>query len=49
MILNSFIATFTKGEMSITQKRAVIILIHKGKHLPRDDLNNRRPISLEGP
>ena len=32
--------------VSITQKRAVITLIHKGKQLPRDDLNNWRPISL---
>ena len=46
MVLNSLNAAFTKGEMSITQKRAVITLIHKGKQLPRDDLNNRRPISL---
>ena len=30
----------------LTQKRAVITLIHKGKQLPRDDLNNWRPISL---
>ena len=46
MVLNSLNAAFTKGEMSITQKRAVITLIHKGKQLPRDDLNNWRPISL---
>ena len=46
MVLNSLNAAFTKGEMSTTQKRAVITLIHKGKQLPRDDLNNWRPISL---
>ena len=46
MVLNSLNAAFTKGEMSITQKRAVITLIHKGKQLPRDDRNNWRPISL---
>ena len=46
MVLNSLNAAFTKGEMSITQKRTVITLIHKGKQLPRDDLNNWRPISL---
>ena len=34
------------GEMSITQKCAVITLIHKGKQLLGDDLNNWRPISL---
>ena len=32
--------------MSITQKLAVITLIHKGKQLPRDDFNNWRPFSL---
>ena len=46
VVLNSLNAAFTKGEMSSTQKRAVITLIHKGKQLPRDDLNNWRPISL---
>ena len=46
MVLNSLNAVFTKGEMSITQKRAVITLIHKGKQLPRDYRNNWRPISL---
>ena len=46
MVLNSLNAAFTKGKMSITQKRAVITLIYKGKQLPRDDLDNWRPISL---
>ena len=32
--------------MPITQKLAVISLIHKGKQLPRDDFNNWRPVSL---
>ena len=32
--------------MSITQKLAVISLIHKGKQLPRDDFNHWRPVSL---
>jgi len=46
MVLNSLNAAYTMGEMSITQKCAVITLIHKGKQLLRDDLNNWRPISL---
>ena len=46
MVLNPFNAAFTKGEVSTAQKRAVITLIHKGKQLPRDDLNNWRTISL---
>ena len=32
--------------MSVTQRRAIITLIHKGKNLPREELGNWRPISL---
>ena len=39
-------SSFTKGELSTTQRKAVITLIHKGKELPRNDLKNWRPISL---
>lgn len=46
LIIPSLQAAYDKGEMSITQKRAVITLLHKGKELPRDDLSNWRPISL---
>jgi len=42
----SFVASFADGELSTTQKQAVLTLIHKGKDLPRDDLGNWRPISL---
>ncbi len=34
------------GELSATQKRGVITLFHKGKHLKRDELKNWRPITL---
>ena len=46
MIKRSFNTSYLKGEMSPSQKRAIITLIHKGKQLPRDNLNNWRPISL---
>ena len=46
MALNSLNGAITKGETSITQKRGVITLIHKGKQLPRGELNNWCPISL---
>ena len=46
MVLGSVNAAFLSGEMSTSQKRAVITLIHKGKQLSREDLNNWRPISL---
>ena len=34
------------GELSATQKRGVITLFHKGKHLKRDQLKNWQPITL---
>lgn len=46
MLIQSLQEAYLKGEMSDSQKRAVITLIHKGKDLPRDQLNNWRPISL---
>jgi len=46
MIFESFTASFQAGELSITQRQAVITLIHKGKELPRDEISNWRPISL---
>ena len=46
IIVPSFNNAFTKGFMSKSQQKATIILIHKGKNLTRNDLNNWRPISL---
>ena len=46
LVLGSFRAAFITGEMSLTQKQAIITLIHKGKELPRSSLSNWRPISL---
>ena len=45
-ILKSFLTSLEKGKLSISQRSAVITLIHKGKDLPRDDMKNWRPISL---
>ena len=45
-LLDSINNAFEKGHMSNSQSAAVITLIHKGKDLPRDKLNNWRPISL---
>ena len=44
--MESLKAAHEVGQMSLLQRKAVITLIHKGKHLSRDDLNNWRPISL---
>ena len=45
-VLSSFNAAFAAGSMSSSQRKAVITLIHKGKELPRNEMNNWRPISL---
>ena len=42
----SFIKAFHEGQLSLSQRRAIIIQIHKGKNLARDILMNWRPISL---
>lgn len=42
----SFNEAFGSGEISYTQKQGVIILLHKGKELSRDNLANWRPITL---
>ena len=46
MITNSFNDSFEKGHLSYTQRQGIITLIHKGKELERDKLNNWRPITL---
>ena len=46
VLTKSFNATFENNEMSYSQKRGIIILLHKGKNLSRDKLNNWRPITL---
>ena len=46
LIFESFNASYHAGELSFTQRQAIITLIHKGKDLPRDSLSNWRPISL---
>ena len=46
MIFESFNMSYLNGDMSITQKQAIITLLHKGKNLSRDELSNWRPISL---
>lgn len=45
-LLNSFVTAFESGTLSSSQNKAVITLIHKGKNLPRNNLDNWRPISL---
>lgn len=46
LVTDSFLEAFYKGELSYTQNKGVIVLIHKGKDLQREKLNNWRPITL---
>ena len=46
MITRSYNDSFMNGELSYTQRQGIITLIHKGKDLERDKLNNWRPITL---
>ena len=46
MLLQSLKQAYEKGVMSVSQRKAVITLIHKGKDLPKDELKNYRPIRL---
>ena len=44
-LINSFNEAFNKGQLSLTQKQAIITLIPKGNK-PREFLGNWRPLSL---
>ena len=46
MVTNTFNEVFASEELTYTQRQGIIILLHKGKDLPRDRLNNWRPITL---
>jgi len=46
LVTASFNFAFVSGSLSLSQRRAIITLIHKGKDLPRNELGNWRPISL---
>ena len=46
MSTSSFNKSFITGSLSHTQSSAILTLIDKGKELPRNKLQNWRPISL---
>ena len=46
MVTDTFNEAFASEELTYTQRQGIIILLHKGKDLPRDRLNNWRPIAL---
>ena len=46
LVYRSITTAYENGEMSYSQKKAIITLIHKGKDLSKENLNNWRPISL---
>ena len=40
MVTNTFNEAFASEELTYTQRQGIIILLHKGKDLPRDRFNN---------
>jgi hypothetical protein len=45
-LLDSLKVSLEKGHLSYSQRKGIITLIHKGKGLEKNDLNNYRPITL---
>ncbi|GFS13207.1 reverse transcriptase [Elysia marginata] len=45
-LLDSYSHSLQSGQLSYSQRRGMIALLHKSKGLSRDDLGNWRPISL---
>ncbi|GFR97404.1 retrovirus-related Pol polyprotein from type-1 retrotransposable element R2 [Elysia marginata] len=45
-LLDSYSHSLQSGQLSYSQRRGMITLLHKSKGLSRDDLGNWRPISL---
>ena len=46
MVTNTINEAFASEELTYTQRQGIIILLHKRKDLPRDRLNNWRPVTL---
>ena len=46
MLISSYTYSFANGHVSQSQQRGILKLIHKGQNLPREKLNNWRPITL---
>ena len=46
LVVNSFNEAYENNELSSSHKRGIITLIHKGKGLPRNNLDYWRPITL---
>ena len=46
IVIKSFNSSFNTGSLSFTQTSAILTLLHKGKDLAKNKLQNWRPISL---
>ena len=46
LVINAFNDSYNAGRLTPVQNRGIISLLHKGKALPRDKLDNWRPITL---
>ena len=45
-LYDSFTQSIEQGQLSTSQRRGIITLIHKGKDTARENINNWRPITL---
>ena len=45
-LFDSFTQSIEQGQLSTSQRRGIITLIHKGKDTARENINNWRPITL---
>ena len=46
LVISSFESAFKNGELSSSQCKDMIIVIHKGNELAKNGLKNWRPVSL---
>ena len=46
VLFKSFIHSFVNKKLPVTQQKGIVSLLHKGKNLDRDNLDNWRPLSL---
>lgn len=46
VVVESFHSSYLKGSLSFTQAVAALTLLHKGKDLPKNKLQNWRPIAF---
>ena len=46
LVVDALNDAFNSGSLTTSQNRGIVSLVHKGKSLPRDSLDNNRPIAF---